>query len=136
MIQNGNSTPADKIELFDHDVAVRMIGKAIGFLQKLMTETLAKRIIGIVLIVVGISNDQVTELTGLCDRNIRELWKKIKGGNVGDDLFHVGGGWRKGKLKDIEDLIIEKIETNSYHTQQEIADIWYMMNMGLRYIEP
>jgi hypothetical protein len=41
------------------------------------------------------------------------------------DLFHVGGGECKGKLKDIEALIIEKIETNSYHTQQEIADMVY-----------
>jgi glycosyltransferase involved in cell wall biosynthesis len=38
-------------------------------------------------------------------------------------LFHVGGGWCKGKLKDMEELIIEKIETNNYHTQQEIVDI-------------
>jgi hypothetical protein len=44
---------------------------------------------------------------------------------VDDDLFHLGGGGCKGKLKAIENLSIEKMETNSYHTQQEIADLIY-----------
>jgi transposase len=125
MMQNGNSTPADKSGQFDRDAAVRMIGKIISFLRNLTTETLAKRIVSIVLIVVGVSNDRVTELTGLCGGSARELRKKIKDGNADDGLFHAGGGGRKGKLKDIEDLIIEKIETNNYHTQQEIADMVY-----------
>jgi transposase len=125
MIQNGNSAPADKSGQFDQDVAVRMIGEIISFLQNIMTETLAKRIVSIVLIAVGASNERVTELTGLCDRSVRELRKRIKDGNTDDDLFHVGGGGCKGKLKDIEGLIIEKIENNNYHTRQDIADMIY-----------
>lgn len=125
MIQNRKSTPADKNGQFDHDAAVRMIGKIISFLRNLMTETLAKRLVSIVLIAVGIPNGRVTELTGLCDRSVRELRKKIKDGNADDGLFHAGGGGGKGKLKDLEELVIEKIETNNYHTQQEIADMVY-----------
>jgi Sec-independent protein translocase protein TatA len=125
MIPNGNSTPADKSGQCDHDVAARMIGKIISFLRNVMTETLVKRIVSIVLIVVGVSHDRVTELTGLCDRSVRELRKKIKDGKADDDLFHVGGGGRKGKLKAMEELSIEKIENNNYHTQQEIADMVY-----------
>jgi formylmethanofuran dehydrogenase subunit B len=125
MIQNGNSISADKSGQFDHDITARMIGKIISFLRNVMTETLAKRIVSIMLIVAGIPNDRVTELTGLCGRSVRELRKKIKDGKAGDELFHVGGGGGKGKLKDIEGLIIEKIETNNYHTQQEIADMVY-----------
>ena len=125
MKENGNSISADKSGQFDYDIAVRMIGKIIGFLRNVMTETLAKRIVSIVLIVVGIPHDRVTELTGLCDRSVRELRKKIKDGNGDEGLFHVGGGGCKGKLKGIEKLIIEKIETNNYHTQQEIADMVY-----------
>jgi hypothetical protein len=105
MIQNGNSAPADKNGQFDHDAAVRNIGKIISFLRNLMTETLAKRPVGIVLIAVGVSNDRGTELTGLCDRSVRELRKKIKDGNADGGLFHVGGGGRKGKLKDVEYLM-------------------------------
>jgi transposase len=125
MIQKKNSRPANKSGEFDRDVAARMIGEIIGFLRNLMTETLAKRIVSIVLIVVGVSNERVSELTGLCDRSVRELRKKIKEGGADDRLFHVGGGGGKGKLKDIEELIIEKIETHNYHTQQEIADMIY-----------
>jgi hypothetical protein len=51
-----------------------------------MTETLAKRIASMVLIAVGVTNDRVTELTGLCDRSDRELRKKIEaaGGTVAE----------------------------------------------------
>jgi hypothetical protein len=123
MIQNGNNTPADKSGQCDHDVAARMIGKIISFLRNFMTETLAKRIVSLVLIAVGVPNERVTELTALCDRSVRELRKKITDGKADDDLFHIGGGGCKGKLKAIEELIIEKIENNNYHTQQEIADM-------------
>jgi hypothetical protein len=54
-----------------------MIGEIISFLRNVMTETLAKRIVSLVLIVVGAPNERVTELTGLCDRSVRELRKKI-----------------------------------------------------------
>lgn len=135
MIQNRKSTPADKNGQFDHDAAVRMIGKIISFLRNLMTETLAKRLVGIVLIAAGVPNGRVTELTGLCGRSVRELRKKIKDGNADDGLFHVGGGGGKGKLKDIEELVIEKIETDNCHTRQEIAGTVYV-NTGLGYIGP
>jgi hypothetical protein len=125
MIQNGNNTPADKSGQCDHDVASRMIWKIISFLRNVMTGTLAKRIVSLVLIVVGVPNERVTELTGLCDRSVRELRKKTKDDKADDGLFHVGGGGCKRKLKAIEELSIEKIETNNYHTQQEIADMVY-----------
>jgi transposase len=125
MIQNGKSISTATSGQFDQDVAVRMIGKIIGFLRNVMTETLAKRIVSMVLIVVGIPNERVTELTGLCDRSVRESRKKIKDSNADASLFHVGGGGREGELKDIENLIIEKIETNNYHTRREIADMIY-----------
>jgi hypothetical protein len=76
MIQNGNNTLADKNGQFDYDVAARMIGKIISFLRNMMTETLAKRIVSLVRIVVGAPNERVTELTGLRDRSVRELRKK------------------------------------------------------------
>jgi hypothetical protein len=64
-----------------------------------------------------------TELTGLRGRSVRELRKKIKDGNADNGLFHAGG--REEKLKDIEGIIIERIENNSYHTQQETAGMVY-----------
>jgi len=61
-------------------------------------------------------------LTGLCDRSVRALKKSLESGEI-DSLFHVGGGGRKSKLKDIESSIIEEIEKNDYHSRQQIADM-------------
>jgi transposase len=88
-----------------------------------MTKTLAKRIISIVLIAAGAQNERITELTGLCNRSVRELRKNLKNGEVGGELFQVGGGGRKSKMANLEEFIIEKIESNNYHSQQEIADM-------------
>ena len=40
-----------------------------------------------------------------------------------DKIFHVGGGGRKGKLVDFEESIINEINTNNYHSHQQIADM-------------
>jgi len=95
----------------------------IQFLQIFMTETLAKRLVGMVLIVAGISNVRITEATGLCDRCIRTLKKTIDSGNI-DSLFVVGhGSGRTRKVKGFESAIVEELETNNYHTRQQIADM-------------
>ena len=104
--------------------AGQIIQKIIGFLQMFMCETLAKRIMGMVLISVGISNSRVTELTGICDKTVRTLKKSLETGKI-SELFHVGGGGGKGKLIDIEDAVIEEINKNNYHSRQQIADMVY-----------
>lgn len=118
-----------KTNIFVHpangSASSKIILSVITFLQLFMTETLAKRLISIVLVAAGAQNERITELTGLCNRSVRELRKNLKNGEVGDELFHVGGGGRKSKIADIEEFIIEKIETNNYHSQQEIADMVY-----------
>jgi len=105
------------------DTASKAIGKIIAFLRLAMTETLAKRIVSIILLVAGVPNLRVTELTGLCDRSVRDLRKALDGGNLDDDLLLPGGGGRKSRLDGIKDAIIRKIDANDYHTQQEIADM-------------
>ena len=53
-----------------------------------------------------------------------------------DSLFHVNGGGQKGKLVNIEMEIINEINKNNYHSQQQgrIYDssqpIWFMKNMA------
>jgi transposase len=105
--------------------ASKIVFSVITFLQLFMPKTLAKRIISIVLVVAGTQNERITELTGLCSRSVRELRKNLKNGEAGDELFQVGGGGRKSKMTNLEEFIIEKIETNNYHSQQEIADMVY-----------
>ena len=95
----------------------------IRFLQMFMTETLAKRVVGIVLIAVGIPNIRITEATGLSDRSIWTFKKAIRSGDI-DNLFIAGhGSGRTGKAKGFESDIVEELEKNNYHTRQQVADM-------------
>ena len=107
--------------VYNLDLGVRIIKRVIDFLTLITTETLSKRIVSIVLLAVGTPDERVTELTGLCGRSVRTLRKMVKDGDLSSNLFQVGGGGRKSKLKGVESEITKKIETNNYHSQQEIA---------------
>jgi transposase len=100
----------------------QIIKKILDFLKSFMCETLAKRLLSMVLITLGISDDLITERTGLCGQSVRTLRKSISDGNI-DSLFRVGGGGRKRKLADVEDIIIKEINSNNYHSHQQIADM-------------
>ena len=95
----------------------------IRFLRMFMTDTLAKRIVSLVLIAVGIPNTRIIEATGMSDRSIWMLKKAINDGNI-DDLFVVGhGSGRTGKAKGFESAIAEELERHNYHTRQQVADM-------------
>ena len=118
------STRGAKVKALEPSRAVQIISRVIAFLKMLMTETLAKRIVGIVLLSVGVPDSQVSELTGMSERAIRDLRKKLRDDTQDEDLFQVSGGSeRERKLKDIERIVVDTIENNDFHTQQEIADM-------------
>ena len=100
----------------------QLIKAILSFLQLFMCETLSKRVISMVLLVAGTPNSRITELTGLCDKSVRTLEKCIELGEH-DTLFHVGCVGSKSKLSDIETEIINEINKNDYHSQQQIADM-------------
>jgi len=102
--------------------AEEIIKKIMKFLCLFMSETLVKRIVSILLLSLGVEKSRVTELTGLCARSVHSLKKEIEKGEI-DNLFKVGGGGRKRKLQEVEQLIIEEIEKNDYHSRQQIADM-------------
>ena len=105
------------------EIDARLVFKLIiGFLQLLMTKTLAKRIASMALLASGISNERVTELTGLCDRSVRALRKSLETGET-ENLFHVGGGGGKSKLMGFEAAIVEEIESGNYTNRQQIVDM-------------
>lgn len=104
--------------------AGQIISKAIGFLNLLMSQTLVKRLVSMILIVAGLPNARITELTGLCDKSVRVLRKNLESGEI-DSLFHIGGGGRKRKLVDFEEAIVEEVNNGSYHSQQQIVDMVY-----------
>lgn len=92
------------------------------FLQLFMCETLAKRILSIILIVFGLPNATIVETIGFSDKSVRSLRKALETGEI-DSLFVVGGGGRKSKLKDMETSIVEEISNNNYHSKQQIVDM-------------
>ena len=94
-----------------------------NFLLLFMNETLAKRLTSMILITAGIPDARVTELTGLCDKSVRSLRKKLEDGNT-DDIFLVkSGGNVKSKIADHEAAIIEEIEKGHYTNRQQIIDM-------------
>ena len=60
--------------------------------------------------------------------------KSIETGEL-DSLFHVSGGGQKGKLSNVETEIINEINQNKYHSQQEIADMVFE-KFGLKVTQP
>ena len=99
-----------------------LITKAvIQFLQMFLIGTLAKRIVGLVLVAVGIPNERIIELTGMSDRSIWYLKSAIQSGDI-DSLFATGhGSGRPGKTKGIESAIVAELKNNNYHTRQQVA---------------
>ena len=100
----------------------QVVKAVIVFLRLFMCETLAKRIAGMLLLVSGIPNKQITELTGLCDKSVRTLKKSVESVEH-ENLFKINVVGHKGKLADIETEIINEINKNDYSSQQQIADM-------------
>ena len=86
-------------------------------------EDAVRRIISAILIIAGVHSTGITQLTGLCERSIRDLKNQIAAGDT-DSLFETRSGrGRKSKFKDVESQIVEGIERGSYQTLQQIADM-------------
>jgi transposase len=102
---------------------VRIAETIVRFLQIFLTDTLAKRIVSMILIAIGIKDDKIAAAVGLSERSIWTLRKAMVGGNI-DSLLKVGSGsGRPRKAKDLECDIIAELDKNNYHTRQQIADM-------------
>ena len=94
----------------------------INFLNMFMPVTLSKRIVGIILIAIGMERSQVAEMTGFCDKTVKMMQSKLNNGDI-KDLLKISGGGRKSKTSDVEEEIINEINNNQYHSRQQIADM-------------
>ena len=94
-----------------------------NFLQMLMTETLAKRITSMILIAAGVPDTLVTEYTGLSDRSVRALRKRLEDGGTDEIFLMKRGGNVKGKLEAHEAAIVNEIEAGNYTNRQQIIDM-------------
>lgn len=120
-MKKGNKEGWEKIEISES--ARKILGEVIEFLQILMPETLAKRMVAIVLLAIGMPVKNVVELTGLCERRMWTLKKEIREKPVAKLLVIKSGSGRKSKCAGIEESILAELESNNYHTRQQIADM-------------
>ncbi len=114
-----NKMPDDERQL----ITLKIVDSICSFLQLFISPVIARRLISAILIIAGVRSSEITRLTGLCERSVRNLKNQLVTGNT-DGLFEVNGGrGRKSKFKDIESQIVEEIEKGNYQTLQQIADM-------------
>ena len=104
-------------------LSLKVVNAISSYLQLFISPIIVRRIISALLIIAGVRNANITELTGLSERAIRDLKNKL----VSDDsncLFEIKKGrGRKAKVKDVESQILNEIEHGNYQTLQQIADM-------------
>lgn len=110
-----------EIKLQEHTAGV--LKQAVGFLEIFLPKTLAKRFVAIILLAIGIPVKTATSLAGLSEKSLWTLHKQLSESDVSEIMvFHYGGG-RSAKASGLREQILAEIETNNYHTRQEIADM-------------
>ncbi len=104
-------------------ISLKVIKGISSYLQLFISPVIVRRIISAILIIAGIRNPKITELTGLSERGICDLKNQIMSDDI-ENLFEIKAGrGRKSKTRDIESQIVAEIEKGNYQTLQQIADM-------------
>lgn len=103
--------------------ASERLKQVIGFLRLFLTETLAKRLVAIILLAIGIPVEDAVKLSGLSERSLWTLKGNMEKVPMAELMTMKSGRGRKRKTANIEEQILAEIESNNYHTRQEIADM-------------
>ena len=98
------------------------ISKVLDFLEIFMPITLAKRIVCIIALSIGVPVEEAARISDFCGKTVASIEKKMDL-NEFDILFAIRGGGRTSPLSGFESEIIEEVEKNVYHTKQQIADM-------------
>ena len=94
------------------------------FLGTLMPPTLSKRAAAMLLLVAGMGNEEIVELTGMCIRSVRALRKTMEEQEPTSELFAIKpGSGRKRKTEGIEEQVRAELDTGKYHTNRAVADM-------------
>jgi len=118
-----SKTDSEIIEIKLQENATGVLKQAMKFLEIFLPKTLAKRFVAIILLAIGIPVKTAVELSGLSERSLWTLHKQLPESDVSEIMvFHYGGG-RSAKASGLEEQILAEIETNNYHTRQEVADM-------------
>lgn len=102
---------------------MQIVTATIGFLKMMVTDTVAKRIVTALLIAMDCPIPSVVELSGTCERSVREVRKLVCEGDL-DRIYRAKtGGGRHSKTKGIEEEIFKELDANNYHTRKQIAEM-------------
>ena len=94
------------------------------FLGTLMPPTLSKRAAAMLLLVAGMGNEEIVELTGMCIRSVRALRKIMEEQEPTSELFTIkSGSGRKKKTAGIEEAAFRELDTGKYSTHKQVADM-------------
>ena len=105
----------------EHNLKANII-KVLEFLEMFMPITLAKRIVCIIVLSIGITITETAQISGFCEKTVKSIKKKMDSNEL-SILFVINGGGRKSPLADFESAIIDEINQNAYYTRQQIADM-------------
>lgn len=122
-MKKGSSQERDLLEINVPKNAVDIFRQVIEFLQLFLPVTLAKRLVAIILLAIGMPVRDAVELTGLCEKSMWTLKKQLREQTVSDLMVMKSGSGRREKTADIEKQIIAELESGNYRTRQEIADM-------------
>lgn len=113
----------DRDRLRPLDEAVTLIHLTINFLQLFLSPTYATRLVIIVLLAVGVHDDRIHELTGVCPRTIWELRRDLRDGIIPGMLILPKARGNRSVLKGVGSELRKEIADTNYHTLQQIADM-------------
>lgn len=111
------------VEIKIPENAVAIFRQVIEFLQLFLPVTLAKRLVAIILLAIGMPVRDAVELTGLCEKSMWTLKKQLREQPVSDLMVIKSGSGRRGKTADIEKQLLAELDSGNYRTRQEIADM-------------
>jgi transposase len=115
-----NNNAAETVQ--NHDKGKKIINIVITFLTIFVCDLTARKVVCAVLIAAEVPRKRIIELTGLCQRTIYTVAKKLNLEHTQDFLIKKGRG-RKNKLASVEQGIIDELNTNNYRNQQQIVEM-------------
>lgn len=122
-MKKGSNLKYTKKEIKLPDNAGETLRQVVGFLQLFLPETLAKRLVALILLGIGIPVVDAVGLAGVSERSLWTLKKRMKEASVSELMVIKSGNGRKRKVAGIEEQILAELESNNYHTRQEIVDM-------------
>ena len=107
-MKNTNKTTMRTMPDWSKDLAKEII----RYLAELMADTMAMRIVALVLICAEVPVWVISDLSGFCTKTVYKLQKLAREGRF-SELFSISGGGRPSKLADIKDNLFDILDGGS-----------------------